>query len=40
MFGACAGNSLGAVNGSIGSPGTEAPSPFFRWLERVIEDRP
>ena len=37
MFGNSAANSLGECASSISSPGTEAPSPLWRWLERVLE---
>jgi hypothetical protein len=34
-LGSCAGNSLG--ESAAGASGTEAPSPFWRWVEQVIE---
>ena len=39
MHGNSAGNSLGGAVNSAAASGTEAPSPFFRWLEQIIERR-
>ena len=40
MHGNSAGNSLGGAVNSAAAPGMEAPSPFFRRLEQVLESRP